>query len=82
MALPSCAIFLSGPVGVGKSTLGRALAVTIGGGFIDGDDHSDLSKPWYRSILQCSKAIVEEAISVLQKNWLCSALMLKHSRPA
>lgn len=29
------AIFLSGPIGVGKTTLGRALAGSLGGRFID-----------------------------------------------
>jgi len=32
------AIFLNGPIGVGKSSLGRALAEALDGSFIDGDD--------------------------------------------
>ena len=68
MGLPSCVVFLNGPVGVGKTTLGRGLAATMGAGFMDGDDYSDSSKPWYCSTLQCSKAIVRQAKSLLQKN--------------
>jgi hypothetical protein len=55
------AIFLNGPIGSGKTTLGRALAEAIGGGFIDGDDYSDAGRPWYASILRTSRTIVEEA---------------------
>jgi len=55
------AIFLGGPIGAGKTTLGRALAEAIGGGFIDGDDHADDDRPWYACILRTSRSIVEEA---------------------
>jgi hypothetical protein len=50
-------VLLDGPVGVGKSTLGRAAASQLDFGFIDGDD---FSRPghWLRSILQNSRAIV------------------------
>jgi hypothetical protein len=60
------AIFLSGPVGAGKTTLGRALAERLSGGFIDGDDFSDPDRPWYCSILQTSKAIVHAGITILK----------------
>jgi ABC-type cobalamin/Fe3+-siderophores transport system ATPase subunit len=53
------AIFLNGPIGSGKTTLGRALARRIGGVFIDGDDYSDPGRPWYCSILRTSRAVVQ-----------------------
>ncbi|MCP3476490.1 hypothetical protein NLM33_40475 [Bradyrhizobium sp. CCGUVB1N3] len=59
-------IFLSGPVGVGRTTLGRALAERLPGGFIDGDDFSDPSRPWYCSILQTSRAIVQTGTAILE----------------
>ncbi len=59
-------IFLSGPVGAGKTTLGRALAERLSGGFIDGDDFSDRDRPWYCSILQTSKAIVQAGMTILR----------------
>jgi ABC-type cobalamin/Fe3+-siderophores transport system ATPase subunit len=52
------AIFLNGPIGSGKTTLGRALAQRSGGVFIDGDDYSDPGRLWYCSILQTSRAIM------------------------
>src|SRR5258708_38009370 len=65
-ASPKHAIFLSGAIGVGKTTLGRGLSASIGGGFIDGDDHSDPDKPWYCSILRTSTAMVETGFAVLE----------------
>lgn len=59
------AIFLSGPIGAGKTTLGRALAARIGGSFIDGDDHADPGLPWYGSILRTSRSVVREGFSLL-----------------
>ncbi|WP_319517213.1 shikimate kinase [uncultured Martelella sp.] len=57
-------ILLDGPIGVGKSTLGRAAAASLGYGFIDGDD---LSAPGYlRSILQTNRGIARAAQDKLQ----------------
>lgn len=66
LSMAKHAIFLNGPVGVGKTTLGQALAEAIGGGFIDGDDHSAPDRPWYGSILQTSRAIVATGLSILE----------------
>lgn len=60
-------IFLNGPVGVGKTTLGRALAATIDAGFIDGDDFSDPGRPWYCSIRRTSEAVVSAALAILEQ---------------
>src|SRR5258708_5873795 len=60
-ASPKHAIFLSGPIGVGKTTLRRALSASIGSGFIDGDDHSDPDKPWVETgfaVLERKPAVV------------------------
>jgi DNA polymerase III delta prime subunit len=60
------AVLLSGPIGVGKTTLGRALASDLGGGFIDGDHHADHTRPWYCSILQTSRSILETSLMLLK----------------
>ena len=60
------AIFLSGPIGAGKTTLGGALAERLAGGFIDGDDFSDPGRPWYCSILRTSQSIVRTGGAMLR----------------
>lgn len=59
------ALFLSGPVGVGKTTLGKGLAKRLGGSFIDGDDLADADRPWYGSIHSTCKAITRDSVSAL-----------------
>ena len=59
------AIFLNGPIGTGKTTLGHALAERLSGGFIDGDDFADPNRPWYCSILQTSRSIVMHGTGML-----------------
>lgn len=43
------AIFLHGSIGVGKSTLGAALAEALGGTFTDGDVFLERSRRWFES---------------------------------
>ena len=64
--VPKHAIFLSGPIGTGKTSLGRMLAEKLGGAFIDGDDHSDAGRPWYCSILRTSRAVLRTSLAVLE----------------
>jgi len=61
-------VFLSGPVGVGKTTLGRALGEKLSGSFIDGDDHSAPGMPWYASILTTSHAVVRTALEAVAED--------------
>ena len=61
------AIFLCGPIGSGKTTLGRMLAQALGAAFVDGDHHSDRNKPWFASSLSTARSIArtvhEESIN-------------------
>ena len=59
------AIFLDGAIGTGKTTLGRALAERLSGRFIDGDEFADPDRPWYCSILQTSRSIVQHGVEML-----------------
>ncbi len=63
-------VFLSGPIGVGKSTLGRELAGRLSGVFLDGDDFKQSSRPWYSSILQTSRGIVQAGITAVEHSGL------------
>jgi hypothetical protein len=60
------AIFLSGPIGVGKTTLGRAVSARLNAAFIDGDDHADHDKPWYGSSLATSRSIIATGLRLLE----------------
>jgi cytidylate kinase len=58
MAHSKLAIFLSGPIGAGKSTLGAALADALNGNFIEGDEHGARDRPWYAASLSRARSIV------------------------
>ncbi len=49
-------VAFEGPVGVGKTALGRAISKELGIGFVDGDDCSEPG-PWLHSILRTSRRI-------------------------
>jgi ABC-type hemin transport system ATPase subunit len=56
-------IFLTGPIGAGKSTLGRALAAQLGGHHIEGDDYQLPDRPWYAAALRVARSILRDALS-------------------
>jgi hypothetical protein len=68
-------IFLSGPIGSGKTTLGRGLAEQLSAGFIDGDDFSDSDQPWYCSIHRTSKGIVAAALAMFD---VCKVVVIAY----
>ncbi|SEQ05348.1 hypothetical protein SAMN05216548_102267 [Faunimonas pinastri] len=57
------ALFLSGPIGSGKSSLGGALAESLGGRFIEGDDFGEQGKSWIGQNLTVSRQIIEHVLS-------------------
>ena len=59
------AIFFSGPIGSGKTTLGRAVAARLGGSFLDGDDYADHSGPWFATSLSTSRRIASATLAAL-----------------
>jgi len=61
------AIFFNGPIGAGKTTLGRAVAGRIDAAFLDGDDFADHSKPWFASSLTTSDRIATAALEALRE---------------
>lgn len=63
-AAPPAAIFLTGTIGAGKSTLGRALAHRIGGGHVEGDDYQQPPKPWFGTSLATSRGVLGAALAL------------------
>lgn len=60
------AIFLDGPIGVGKTTLGQALAQRCSAAFLDGDDFSGSGKPWYASSLSTNQRILKTSLAAIE----------------
>jgi hypothetical protein len=58
-------IFFSGPVGAGKTTLGRAVAAELGASFVDVDDLGDPSKRWFEEVLTVSRELVRVGMTAL-----------------
>ncbi len=61
------AILIDGPIGVGKTTFGRALARRFEGTFVDGDDLTRKGKPWYHSSLSTCRRICEVGLKSLEQ---------------
>jgi hypothetical protein len=58
-------IVLNGPIGVGKTILGRALARELGGAFVDSDDLRDPAKRWIDQVLSLPDALVRAGMDAL-----------------
>lgn len=56
------AIVLHGSIGVGKTTLGEALARHLGGSYIDGDRFQHAGRPWFASSRKVAGELVKAAI--------------------
>ena len=56
------AIVLHGSIGVGKTTLGEALARHLGGSYIDGDKFQHAGRPWFASSRTVAGELVKAAI--------------------
>ena len=57
------AVFLTGPIGVGKTSLGRRLAHRLQGAFLDGDEFSAPDRPWYACIRQTCRNLLREGLA-------------------
>ena len=60
-------VFLNGPIGSGKTTLGRSLAHNLDGQFFDSDDFGNPAKPWYGKIRTVCSTLVEASIKALRQ---------------
>ncbi|MEM1159562.1 MAG: hypothetical protein AAGJ28_01395 [Pseudomonadota bacterium] len=60
-------VLLDGTIGVGKSTMGRQLAIRFRGTFLDGDDYKVKGKPWYCSSLTTCRSLRDASSAALEK---------------
>jgi AAA domain len=56
------ALMLTGPIGVGKSTLGRRLADSLAGQFVESDDFRRTGLHWTSSILTTSRHLLSAIV--------------------
>ena len=59
-------IFLNGPIGVGKTVLGRLAAAELGASFIDSDDLGNPAKRWFEQGLSTARALVAAVVAALR----------------
>ncbi len=57
------AIFLEGPIGVGKSTLGRALSERLGAAFVEGDSYQPDDRPWFTASLSICRSVAADVLA-------------------
>jgi hypothetical protein len=53
-----------GTIGAGKTTLGRALARTLGGGHVEGDDFQQPPKPWFATSLSTGRGVLGAVLAL------------------
>lgn len=54
--------FLHGSIGIGKTTLGMALAERCSAVYVDGDQYELPDRPWFASSLTVARALAEAAV--------------------
>ncbi len=69
-AAANTVIFLDGPIGVGKTVLGRALAAHLGAEFVDRDDIPRPPGPWYGSVLSTCRALEQKVVAACEQQGL------------
>ena len=62
MTQPPLAVFLHGSIGVGKTTLGMALAERCSAVYVDGDQYKLPYRPWFASSLTVARSLAEAAL--------------------